>query len=64
MTAELSPDQAKRLIDAWESDAKQVACEFFRPGMFDVAEGERLCARCRVPRTVHRAYQMLVRARG
>lgn len=56
----LTPAHADALIAEWERDHDdQPACDFFRPGRFDLDYGEHRCNRCGVPELTHRAYRML-----
>lgn len=58
----LTPHAAELLVKAWEADpAHAPACEFYRPGRFDLRFGEHRCPRCHVPESIHRAYRLLNR---
>lgn len=55
----LSPERAQAIVADWERDHPDGACEFFRPGSFDLAYGEHRCYRCTVPESTHKAYRVL-----
>lgn len=59
----ITPDRARDLTAGWERDGGAPACLMFRTGSYSIDHGEHLCAFCRVPQTIHRAYQLIARPR-